>query len=393
MLLLSPFGVGLGCCLTWLREGDRKRAMETFMRNQKLKTKKQTSLFDKAFSNVSIFRWNVLAVTLISPLFVFSIPAQAITFVTSAGKSKISETNIRVPNPNQVIRTAAVYFLNAHPSDFKFQSGSKQIGSGFVPPPVVLGDNEIHGTTGGGSVYSLVLDRGAGVIELISGVTAEVSPGQAENLPVSFFTFLSDPLIVGPDSDSYFEGSFSLDVFLSPGTKFTGVPKIPSLAEDPRISLGARIAPGKILDPLAFFTQDIADSIDLYSIDIVQSNSSGLIEANVGLGTNNSLFSVSFSDPVSTIESRIVSAFSGNLGSYEVVNEQLLFSVQIQPVSQDLVYTFGNKQENLSPEVETIPEPSAILSLLTLGTLGAGATLKRQLKPCQSTEKETTKVG
>ena len=89
----------------------------------------------------------------------------------------------------------------------------------------------------------------------------------------------------------------------------------------------------------------------------------------------------------------IVSAFSGNLGSYEVVNEQLLFSVQIQPVSQDLVYTFGNKQENLSPEVETIPEPSAILSLLALGTLGAASTLKRQLKPSKSTEKETTKVG
>ncbi|MFN6209927.1 MAG: PEP-CTERM sorting domain-containing protein, partial [Microcystis sp.] len=39
------------------------------------------------------------------------------------------------------------------------------------------------------------------------------------------------------------------------------------------------------------------------------------------------------------------------------------------------------------------PEPSAILSLLALGTIGAASTLKRKLKPCQSTEKETTKVG
>jgi hypothetical protein len=41
-----------------------------------------------------------------------------------------------------------------------------------------------------------------------------------------------------------------------------------------------------------------------------------------------------------------------------------------------------------------IPEPSTHLSLVALGTLGAAAsTLKRKLKPSQSTEKETTKVG
>ena len=39
------------------------------------------------------------------------------------------------------------------------------------------------------------------------------------------------------------------------------------------------------------------------------------------------------------------------------------------------------------------PEPTSVLSLFALGTLGAASTLKRKLKPCQSTEKETTKVG
>ncbi len=43
--------------------------------------------------------------------------------------------------------------------------------------------------------------------------------------------------------------------------------------------------------------------------------------------------------------------------------------------------------------VPTVPEPSTILGLLTLGTLGAASTLKRKLKPSQSTEKETTKVS
>jgi hypothetical protein len=40
-----------------------------------------------------------------------------------------------------------------------------------------------------------------------------------------------------------------------------------------------------------------------------------------------------------------------------------------------------------------VPEPTSTLSLLALGTLGAASTLKRELKPSQSTEKETTKVG
>jgi hypothetical protein len=42
---------------------------------------------------------------------------------------------------------------------------------------------------------------------------------------------------------------------------------------------------------------------------------------------------------------------------------------------------------------KTVPEPTSTLSLLALGTLGAASTIKRQLKPSKSTEKETTKVG
>lgn len=42
---------------------------------------------------------------------------------------------------------------------------------------------------------------------------------------------------------------------------------------------------------------------------------------------------------------------------------------------------------------ESVPEPSSILSLLAVGTLGAASTLKRQLKSSKSSEKETTKVS
>ncbi len=40
-----------------------------------------------------------------------------------------------------------------------------------------------------------------------------------------------------------------------------------------------------------------------------------------------------------------------------------------------------------------VPEPTSTLSLLALSTLGAASTLKRKLKPSQSIENETTKVG
>jgi len=47
----------------------------------------------------------------------------------------------------------------------------------------------------------------------------------------------------------------------------------------------------------------------------------------------------------------------------------------------------------LSVNFTHVPEPSSTLSLSALGTLGAASTLKRQIKPSKSAEKETTKVG
>jgi hypothetical protein len=47
----------------------------------------------------------------------------------------------------------------------------------------------------------------------------------------------------------------------------------------------------------------------------------------------------------------------------------------------------------LNPNNVSVPEPTSTLSLLALSTLGVASTLKRKLKPSQSAEKETTKVG
>jgi hypothetical protein len=74
------------------------------------------------------------------------------------------------------------------------------------------------------------------------------------------------------------------------------------------------------------------------------------------------------------------------------------FSASHPPVHRDF-YTFSFDR-SMAPANTVIkltgvhtPEPSSILSLLALGTLGAASTLKRKLKSSKSTEKDTTKVG
>ena len=53
------------------------------------------------------------------------------------------------------------------------------------------------------------------------------------------------------------------------------------------------------------------------------------------------------------------------------------------PVDVEVVYT----------RLIQVPEPTSILGLFSLGILGAGATIKRQVKRHHSIEKETTEIG
>ncbi|NCR01469.1 MAG: PEP-CTERM sorting domain-containing protein [Microcystis aeruginosa L211-101] len=51
----------------------------------------------------------------------------------------------------------------------------------------------------------------------------------------------------------------------------------------------------------------------------------------------------------------------------------------------------GNIQLPTATASSSVPEPSSILGLLAFGTLGAGAILKRKMKPSKSTGKELEK--
>ena len=64
-----------------------------------------------------------------------------------------------------------------------------------------------------------------------------------------------------------------------------------------------------------------------------------------------------------------------------------MYTINVSDKDGDGVERFTLRQR------ASVPEPASILSLLALGTIGAASALKRKIKPSQSSEKETTKVG
>jgi len=58
------------------------------------------------------------------------------------------------------------------------------------------------------------------------------------------------------------------------------------------------------------------------------------------------------------------------------------------------IFAYGPKKDLFFQEVEVqTPEPTSILGLFSLGIIGVGATIKRQVKRNYSIEKETTEIG
>ncbi len=89
-------------------------------------------------------------------------------------------------------------------------------------------------------------------------------------------------------------------------------------------------------------------------------------------------------------------------GNFEIpINSSISFTLDNLPEPPGYILFQGTSVGQVSgfssdfigEHQEPIPEPTTTLSLLSLGILGAGATLKRKLKSSNSIEKETTKVG
>jgi hypothetical protein len=283
--------------------------------------------------------------------------------VTSTGKQTVATASGFLPiNPDTEVGAVVIYQFNAHPGAGPFPAiGNKKIGTPFKRS--ISLKNENHGSEGRGSVDSSVTRGGPGTLDFKTTVTAEAIPGAAENMPISMRVNGGDPIVVEPGF-----GGLAIDFFLGAGSSFLGIPTVPGIAEDPSMSFGARVAPGAIPDPLAFFGA-VPNAVDLYAIDIAQSQASGLIEPTVTFGSSNSFFSLAFSDSAATVRDRIINAFIGTPGNFDVPGDTLLFSLTVTPQG-GLTYTFGAEQVSNAPDVEVIPEPSSrVLSGLGMLTL------------------------
>lgn len=81
---------------------------------------------------------------------------------------------------------------------------------------------------------------------------------------------------------------------------------------------------------------------------------------------------------------------------FKIENAQGLFNDGRRP---DFIYGVNQPAELPQQEVELrevppkLPEPTSILGLFSLGIIGVGATIKRQVKRNHSIEKETTEIG
>jgi len=290
------------------------------------------------------------------------------TTVASTGIVEVSVETGVIPGPGPVA-TGAGYALVAHPNSSSGQGGTKDINnpftsSGFLGP-------DMHNTTGEGNVVSSVSAIGGGNLFFTSTVVAKVNPGLAENLPVAFATSVTDPLILTPSL-----GNLQVDFVLGAGSSFQGLPEIPSIADNPSMTFGGRVAPGTIPDP-ANFSGSIPGAIDIYTVGIEQSNVTGLIGPTVTLGSSNSFFTVSLSDTPAIINDRVLNAFSGTAGSFNVPTDTFLFSATVTPSASLTSYTFGTLQAGSSPGVEVIPEPSALL-LFGTGLAGIAVLTKRR---------------
>ncbi len=125
---------------------------------------------------------------------------------------------------------------------------------------------------------------------------------------------------------------------------------------------------------------------------IVQDNTGLLLAGTYGkrqiqCDTVNSRFT---SQATLTVTGGSLASFFTNNGMGMMMNN--LFDIIPLCSANTFKNNFDGQLDGVISQKPT-PESSTTISLLALGTLGAASTLKRKLKPSQSTEKETTKVS
>lgn len=238
-------------------------------------------------------------------------------------------------------QVSADFTLNAHfpagtpqGSFYKFSSGNKSQVAPFGDR-ADLGANELHGTSGSGTVSSAIAtDNDTGKLNIFNKATASIQPGRNDPPQgVSFVTRLNDPLTIPAGG-----GTMSMNASLAAGTA---------------------ISKGSSIDFSFSLLSGLGLVTNIYSIFIDRSGTNDGILPVVDLGQTSSEFVISFTQTQSEIIQNIIDAFSDDGTDKQVLADKLILGVDIRPI-QDTSYSLLLSQGGVAPSVE-IPEPPAIL--------------------------------
>jgi hypothetical protein len=122
------------------------------------------------------------------------------------------------------------------------------------------------------------------------------------------------------------------------------------------------------------------------------------VQVAVGQGDTFTIGGLTAEDPKGvSITQPSITQIKNPLGFDDTLYDFYLATWQIYPNPDlekfDLVLLAGTRVAEVVVDTISIPEPTSTLSFLALGTLGAGATLKRKLKSSKSSEKDNTKIS
>ncbi len=156
------------------------------------------------------------------------------------------------------------------------------------------------------------------------------------------------------------------------------------------------------IDFQIYLTDDTSGATLFSSITSVDNNSPDIVQDNTGLltWTRTSGFFQGIVDeqqlpgipPITSNNMWVLAPFSLTFDTSITLNSGETYTSNIAALTTSSGIIFnGNGFIGVSDV--TTPEPTSTLGLFSLGIIGAGATIKRQVKRNHSIEKETTKIG
>jgi hypothetical protein len=336
ILLSSPFGAGLGCCLIWYQ---RQRSSSTL---KIMKTQNSMIPYRKFLESVSLFAFSLGSLT--------CLPNRVVAADFHADISNFS-----------LVMPAAI----TNKFGFSLSIANTRTANGGLP---IRGDADFSEENAFAIYNPFTIEHTSQPSGLLPPFSDTRSVRRVSNGSVDGFA--------DPEGWSW---AYSQAVLFGTLGNFTGsnFPFIPPPEDIP-------------------LTFDLSFDYNLIATaNLALEDASAEFNVNVtGLGNPVNCDPLSLSIVANDSRSgNVTCTFSTILKASESRDFNIQIKVAGAAVANEVPPPPPPPVPPIPPDIPTTPEPSSILTLVALGTLGAASTLKRKLKPSQLTEKETTKVS